>query len=71
MNKTNNIYLTSREIEVLRYMALGYKNHEIAKSMNFSIHTVKSHIENIYNKFGVHNKIQALIKAIQAGLIEI
>ena len=67
----NNIYLTSREIEVLRLVALGYNNNESARTMNFSIHTVKSHLENIYKKFGVHNKIQALIKAIQAGLIEV
>ena len=71
MEMINNIYLTSREIEVLRLVALGYNNNEVAKTMNFSIHTVKSHLENIYKKFGVHNKIQALIKAIQAGLIEV
>ena len=71
MEIINNIYLTSREIEVLRLVALGYNNNEVAKTMNFSIHTVKSHLENIYKKFGVHNKIQALIKAIQAGLIEV
>lgn len=71
MEIINNIYLTSREIEVLRLVALGYNNNEVARTMNFSIHTVKSHLENIYKKFGVHNKIQALIKAIQAGLIEV
>ena len=71
MEKINNIYLSPRECDILQLVALGYTNKEVADNLNFSIHTVKSHLENIYNRFGVHNKIQALIMAIRNGLIEI
>ena len=71
MKKINDIYLSLRESRVLQLAALGYTKKEIAEDMNFSIHTVKSHLENIYKKFGVHNKIQAIIMAIKNGLIEI
>ena len=71
MEKINDIYLTSRELQVLKLVALGYTNKEVAEKMNFSVHTVKSHLEKIYMKLCVHNKIQALVKAVQGGFLEL
>jgi len=57
--------LTERERNVLYYLALGYKNNEIGKLLNISVHTVKAHLETIYEKFGVTNRVQAVIKGLQ------
>lgn len=63
--------LTDRERDVLYYLALGYKNNEIANCLNISVHTVKAHLETIYDKFGVTNRVQASMKAINMNFIDI
>lgn len=65
------IYLTEREKNVLYYLALGLKNDGIAKNLHISVHTVKAHLEAIYEKMGVENRVQAAIKAVAVGLIDI
>lgn len=55
--------LTKREQEVLYLIAEGMSNPEIAKSLGITIHTVKAHIENIFYKLDVHNKVQAAVFA--------
>lgn len=62
MNNEN--LLTTREKEILSLIIDGKSNPEIADTLIISIHTVKAHIESIYRKFGVHNKVQASIYAI-------
>lgn len=57
--------LTQKEKEIFALMAEGLSNIEIAKSLNISIHTVKSHLLNIYEKTGIHNRIQLIIIAIK------
>ena len=64
-------YLTEREKHILFYLAQGYKNNEIGKVLNISVHTVKAHLENIYEKLGVENRVQAVIKGLQRHCIEI
>jgi len=54
--------LTKREIDVLKLIAEGYSNDEIAEKMFISKNTVKSHIKNIYLKLDVKNRIQVLKK---------
>lgn len=56
--------LTKREKEVLVLIVNGKSNPEIAEALNISIHTVKAHIESIYRKFQVHNKVQAAVYAV-------
>ena len=51
--------LTEREHQVLRQIAAGDSNKEIARSLNLSLHTVKRHVANIFNKLGVESRIQA------------
>ena len=63
--------LTEREKNVLFYVAKGDVNSEIAAKLNISVHTVKAPLEAIYDKFGVRNRVQATIKAVILGLIDI
>lgn len=51
--------LSEREHQVLRQIAVGRSNKEIARSLNLSLHTVKRHVANILNKLGVDSRIQA------------
>ena len=62
MDKYNN--LTEREKEVLELIIQGKSNPQIANELILSIHTVKAHLESIYKKLGVHNKVQAAVYTI-------
>jgi LuxR family maltose regulon positive regulatory protein len=61
--------LSEREIEVLQLMAEGLTNPEIASKLYLSLHTVKVHSRNIYNKLGVHNRTRAVILAREMGIL--
>jgi len=63
--------ITPREREVLRLLAEGLSNKEIAAKLYMSIDTERTHIMNILNKLGVHSRIQALLFAARHGLVEI
>ena len=61
--------LTVREIEVLRLVAAGETNQEIAAKLTVSRGTVKVHVERILAKLGVADRTQAAVRAIQLGII--
>jgi DNA-binding NarL/FixJ family response regulator len=61
--------LTERETEVLRLLAKGRSNKEIARSLNISEKTVKVHVSNILSKLGVQSRTQATLYAIRIGLV--
>ena len=61
--------LTLREIEVLRLVAAGQSNREIAVSLFLSVRTAERHIANIYKKIGAHSKADATAFAINFGLL--
>lgn len=63
--------LTGREMDVLRLMAKGCSNKEIAKSLDISEKTVKNHITNIFRKLQVDDRTQAVLFAIKHHLVEI
>ena len=65
------IYLTEREVAVLKYLALGLTNNEISGKLHISVHTVKAHLEAIYDKLTVSNRVQAVMKAMSLGLIDL
>lgn len=63
------INLTPREIEVLEQLSKGLKYHSIANNLFLSVGTIRKHVENIYNKLQVHNKLEAIQKAKSNNLI--
>lgn len=64
-------HLSERELEVLRLMARGDSNHEIAEQLVITVGTVKSHINHILVKLDVHNRTEAVARARGLGLLEI
>jgi ATP/maltotriose-dependent transcriptional regulator MalT len=60
--------LTDRELEVLRLLARGMSNAEIAADLVVSVATVKWHVRNILGKLGVTRRTQALVRAQGLGL---
>ena len=63
-------HLTEREVEVLTFYAQGKSRSEIAQRLKISEETVKFHLKNLFIKLKVENKIQAVHKAQEIGLIE-
>jgi len=61
--------LSDREMEVLRLVALGIGNREIAAKLFLSQRTVKAHLTNIFNKLNVASRSEAIVKGLQWGLI--
>ena len=61
--------LTDRETEILRLMAGGYSNKEIANSLGVAEGTVKNHVSNILSKLGVRDRTRAVLKAIELKLV--
>lgn len=61
--------LTEREIDVLRELARGRSNQEIADALSISTTTVRSHISNILSKLALENRTQAALYAVEAGLL--
>ena len=62
--KKDNI-LTNREVEIAVKLIGGASKTKIAKALNISTSTVKSHVEHIYLKLGIHNKIELAIKLLK------
>ena len=63
--------LTRREREVLRALARGLSNKQIAEHLHMSVDTERTHMMNILNKLGVHSRLQALLFAARHGLVEL
>ena len=63
--------LTERELEVLRLVAKGLGNREIAKDLYISENTVKNHIRNILEKLQLHSRMEAVIYAVREKLLDI
>jgi DNA-binding NarL/FixJ family response regulator len=61
--------LTKREIEILRLMAGGYSNREIADALGTAEGTVKNHTSSILSKLGVRDRTRAVLKALELGYI--
>ena len=61
--------LTERETEILRLMAGGYSNKEIANSLGVAEGTIKNHVSNILSKMGVRDRTRAVLKAFEMGYI--
>jgi DNA-binding NarL/FixJ family response regulator len=63
------VVLTPREADVLELVSRGYSYAEIARLQMLSIHTVQSHIKNLYAKLAVHSRSEAVFEASRMGLL--
>ena len=63
--------LTNREVEVLRLVARGMRNKEIAAELHISDETVQGHVKNILAKLAVHDRTEAVAVAIRRGIVHI
>ena len=64
-----NSVLTEREADVIKLVARGQSNKEIAREMNISAETVKTHLKNMFEKLGVQQRSQAVLMARSLGLL--
>jgi DNA-binding NarL/FixJ family response regulator len=62
--------LTGRELDVLRLIAAGNTNREIATRLIVAVGTVKVHVEHILQKLGVHDRTEAAVRAVELGLVQ-
>lgn len=68
-NQTLIVSLNERELEVLRLIAEGFSNQEIAERLVIALSTVKWHINNLFGKLGVRSRTQAVAQAREMGLL--
>jgi len=62
--------LTERELEILTQLARGLSNAELGATLYLSEPTIKTHLSSIFRKLGVRDRVQAVIAAYEAGLVE-
>ncbi|MHC4094068.1 MAG: response regulator [Planctomycetota bacterium] len=65
----DDVPLTRRETQVLRHVAFGLSNKDIARSLEISVETVKEHVQNILRKLAVNDRTQAAVWAVRKGLV--
>jgi DNA-binding NarL/FixJ family response regulator len=63
--------LTNREIEILKLLANGMANKQIAYHLKISEKTVRNHVSNTYEKLGIYDRSQAVLYAVRKGLVEV
>lgn len=68
---TPRVELTKREVELLRHVAEGMRNKEIAHAIGRTEGTVKTHLKNILQKLGVNDRTEAVTLALQRGIIHL
>ena len=69
LTSTDPEVLTTRETEVLRHVALGLSNRDIAAALSVSEETVKTHVTHVLAKLNVDNRAQAIVQALKRGLV--
>jgi DNA-binding NarL/FixJ family response regulator len=63
--------LTNREVEILKLLASGMANKQIAFRLKISEKTVRNHVSNTYEKLGIYDRSQAVLYAVRKGLVEV
>jgi len=67
----SDVALTQRQEEVLRYLAMGFSNKQIANVLNIAETTVRAHVSDIMHHLHARNRTDAVVKAQQLGLLEV
>jgi DNA-binding NarL/FixJ family response regulator len=70
MKQATPIEFTSRENEILNLLQRGCSNKEIATSLSISVNTVKFHLQNLYRKLEVSNRVQVLAACLRNNKVE-
>jgi DNA-binding NarL/FixJ family response regulator len=63
--------LTTREVEILKLLAAGMANKQIAYRLKISEKTVRNHVSNMYQKLNIYDRSQAVLYAVRKGLVEV
>ena len=63
--------LTERELEILKLMATGQANKQIARRLAISEKTVRNHVSHMYEKLQIYDRSQAVLYAVRKGLVEL
>ncbi len=71
MSTCPGLRLTDRELEVLRLVAKGMNNREIARDLFISENTVKNHVRNILEKLQLHSRMEAVMYAVKEKLLDL
>jgi DNA-binding NarL/FixJ family response regulator len=69
--RVTNVHLTQRELAVLRLLAAGKSNREIAESLGITDGTVKIHVAHLFAKLDVSSRTEAIATALRRGLVRI
>ena len=69
-NELNKLNLTDREYEILKLLAQGHSNAEIAGHLFLSLSTIKTHVSNLYSKMDVKNRYEAMTRAKSLEIVE-
>jgi NarL family two-component system response regulator LiaR len=69
--ETTHEELTDRERDVLRHVALGLSNKDIARALSVGEETIKTHVGHLLSKLGVENRAQAIVQALKRGLVSL
>jgi DNA-binding NarL/FixJ family response regulator len=70
MPKDNGSPLSPREVQILQHIASGSSTKEVARDLGISVHTVKTHLERIFDKLGANDRAQAVAIALRMGLVQ-
>jgi two-component system NarL family response regulator len=70
-SQASNLRLTERELEVLRLVAKGLNNRDVAKQLFISENTVKNHVRNILEKLQLHSRMEAVMYAVKEKLLDL
>jgi DNA-binding NarL/FixJ family response regulator len=69
LREPGDVALTRREIEIVRHVALGLRNAEVAERLGIAEVTVKTHMNNVFQKLGIRDRVQLTLHAIRTGII--
>ena len=67
----NKSALTERELEIVRAVATGATNQQIARELTISVNTVKVHLKNIFAKLDIQSRTEVALYAVKEGLVEV